>query len=165
MVDAITLQATKADQCRLNAQSKSERKRQAVLDAILSLQQQGQPVTKTTVKQQAAVSYPFLAKHADLLQAIEAADNIRQARVPASATETRSKDVVHAAMQRQMDKLKQQVKEKEVQIRQQQRNIDVLYGKLSNNSVLTDAQLRAKLKEALARLHAYEDSVSNAVED
>jgi 7-keto-8-aminopelargonate synthetase-like enzyme len=72
MVESTTLQASREQQCRRNAQRKSERKRQAVLEAITALQQANLPVTKTTVVKQAQVSYPFLAKHADLLQAIEA---------------------------------------------------------------------------------------------
>jgi hypothetical protein len=59
-------------------------------------------------------------------------------------------------MQRQMEKLKQQVQLKEVEIRSKQREIDQLYGKLASRGELTDAQLRAKLTEALRRLQAYE---------
>ena len=156
MVESTTLQASREQQCRLNAQHKSERKRQAVLEAITALQQANLPVTKTTVVKQAQVSYPFLAKHVDLLQAIDAAAVAGTARRLASAPAVRGQDVVVAAMQRQMEKLKQQVREKEIEIRRMQHEIDQLYGKLASHGELTDTQLRAKLKETLQRLQTYE---------
>ncbi len=156
MVESTTLQASREQQCRLNAQHKSERKRQAVLEAITALQQANLPVTKTTVVKQAQVSYPFLAKHVDLLQAIDDAAAAGSAKRLASAPAVRGQDVLVAAMQRQMEKLKQQVQVKEVEIRSKQREIDQLYGKLASRGELTDAQLRAKLTETLRRLQAYE---------
>ena len=156
MAEVTTLQTARELQCRRNAQRKSERKRQAVLEAITALQQANLPVTKTTVVRQAQVSYPFLAKHADLLQAIDAAATAGSARRLASAPTVRGQDVLVAAMQRQMEKLKQQVREKEIEIRSKQREIDQLYGKLASRSELTDTQLRAKLKETLQRLQTYE---------
>lgn len=141
----------------MNAQIKSERKRQAVLDAIVDLQAQGIPITKAAVLKQANVSYPFLAKHADLGQAIAEAEQAGWETRLAQASASRGKDVAISALQRQVERLKQQVQEKEAEIRCRQREIDQLYGKLASRSELTDPQLRAKLAEALQRLQAHED--------
>ena len=160
MAESTTLQTAREQQCRQNAQRKSERKRQAVLEAIVTLQQQDRLVTKTAIARQANVSYPFLAKHADLLQAIDNAAVAGNAKRLASAPAVRGQDVVVAAMQRQMEKLKQQVRKKESEIRRMQQEIDQLYGKLASRSELTDTQIRAKLKEALQRLQTYEKGLS-----
>lgn len=158
MVECTTLKATKADQCRLNAQSKSEKKRQAVLEAIVALQQQGRPITKAAVKKYANVSYPFLKKHEDLLQTIDEAENTDKARRLSSASNAQGKDVAIAAMQRQMEKWKKESQEKTAEIRRKQREIDQLYGKLAGRSEMTDAELRARLAEALQRLQSYESA-------
>jgi nitrate/nitrite-specific signal transduction histidine kinase len=136
---------------------KSERKRQAVIEAISTLQQQGVPVTKGSVAKQAHVSYPFLSKHADLLQAIEQAGGAESVGRLSSAVNNQGKDLVIAALQRRLDALKQQVQEKDAELRRKQREIDQLYGKLASRSVMTNAELRAKLAEALQRLQVSED--------
>jgi len=157
MAEFTTLRDGRARQCRQNAQLKSERKRQAVLDAISVLHQKDIPITKGSVAKQANVSYPFLSKHDDLLQAIDDAEKSEGARRLMSASNVRSQDIAIAAMQRQMEKLKQQVKGKDIELRCKQREIDQLYGKLASRSELADAELRCKLAEVLNRLQAYED--------
>jgi hypothetical protein len=157
MVESITLKDLKVIQCRKNAQVKSERKRQSVIEAIAMLQQQGVPVTKSSVAKQAHVSYPFLSKHVDLLQAIDKVREAESASRLSSAVESRGKDLVIAALQRRLDTLKQQVQEKDAKLRCKQREIDQLYGKLAGRSEMTNAELRAKLVEALQRLQANED--------
>jgi hypothetical protein len=157
MAESTTLMDVKVNQCRQNALLKSQRKRQAVFDAIAVLQQQGIPITKRAITKQANVSYPFLAKHVDLLQAIEDASGSQELRSLENVPESRSTDIALAAMKRQMEILKQQVKEKDAEIRRKQGEIDQLYGKLASRSELTDAEIRRKLAEALNQLQAYKD--------
>lgn len=156
MEESITLNDRKARQCRQNASAKSERKRQAVFEAIQTLQKQGVPVTKSAVVRHANVSHPFLSKHADLLQAIDTAAKEGTGKLVDSPG-SRSRDVAIAAMQRQMEKLKQQVKEKDTELRRKQKEINQLYGKLASDSSLTDVELRHKLTEVLNQLQAFED--------
>ena len=132
MAEFTMLRNLKAEQCRQNAQAKSDRKRQDVLEAISLLQQQQVPVTKSSVAKQANVSYPFLSKHADLLQAVENAGSLDRERRLSRAVEHAGKDQVIAALQRRLDKLQQQVHEKEAEIQQQKREIAQLYGKLAS---------------------------------
>ena len=132
MAEFTMLRNLKAEQCRQNAQAKSDRKRQDVLEAISLLQQQQVPVTKSSVAKQAGVSYPFLSKHADLLQAIENAGSLDRDQRLSRAVEHAGKDQVIAALQRRLDKLQQQVHEKEAEIQQQKREIAQLYGKLAS---------------------------------
>lgn len=161
MVESTTLKNSRADQCRQNALNKSQQKRQAVLDAIATLQQQNIPVTRSSVARYANVSYPFLAKHIDLQQAIDEAAESGRATRQASELNTRGKDVAIAAMQRQMEKLKQQVKEKDAELRRKQREIDHLYGKLASRSESTDPELRRRLAEVTKQLHEYQDREHN----
>ena len=132
MAEFTTLRNFKAEQCRQNAQAKSDRKRQDVLEAISLLQQQQVPVTRSSVAKQAGVSYPFLSKHADLLQAIENAGSLDREQRLSRAVEHAGKDQVIAALQRRLDKLQQQVHEKEAEIQRQKREIAQLYGKLAS---------------------------------
>lgn len=156
MDESTTLNDFKAQQCRKIAQAKSERKRQAVFEAISLLQRQGIPVTRRSVMRQADVSYPFLNKHLDLLSAIDLAQEGDNAKKLESAAVNQSRNQALAAMQRRLDKLKQQLQDKELELREKQKTIDLLYGKLATSGELTDAELRAKLAETLKRLQAYE---------
>jgi hypothetical protein len=147
-----TAKVTRGEQCRINAKARSEKKRQAVFDALSALQQEKSAVTKAAVARQAGVSVVFLRKHPDLLQAIEDAEQARSAiRSPVSSSE-RVKDQVIAALRRRLDEMKQQLAAKDGQLRQKQRDIDRLYGKLAAASPLTDAELRRVLTEAMERL-------------
>ncbi len=69
-----TAKQTRREQCRKNAQAKSEQKRQAAFAAIRELQQEKQPVTRSAVARRAGVSVVFLRSHPDLLHAIEEAE-------------------------------------------------------------------------------------------
>src|SRR5260370_22823965 len=57
---------TRSEQCRKNAQAKSERKRQVAFAAIRDLQQENHPVTRSAVAKRAGVSVVFLRSHPDL---------------------------------------------------------------------------------------------------
>jgi len=48
-------------------------------------------------------------------------------------------------------------REEKAELRQKQREIDHIYGKLAANSPLTDAELRQQLQHALMRLALPED--------
>src|SRR5260370_11596191 len=65
-----TAKQTRAEQCRKNAQAKSEHKRRTAFEALMLLQQEGKPVTKAAVAKRAGVSVVFLRSHPDLVQAI-----------------------------------------------------------------------------------------------
>lgn len=131
MANSTTLKDLKAEQCRQNAQAKSARKRQDVLEAISFLQKQNVPVTKKAVADKANVCYPFLKKHADLLEAIEAAEKVDREHRLSLSVEKAGKNQVISALKRRLDKLQQQVHEKDAEIRRQQKEIEQLYGKLA----------------------------------
>ena len=66
-MDASTTQKrTRAEQCKHNAQAKSEQKRRTAFEALGLLQQEGKPVTKAAVAKRAGVSVVFLRSHPDL---------------------------------------------------------------------------------------------------
>jgi hypothetical protein len=142
---------TRTEQCRKNAQAKSEQKRQVTLTAIRELQQEKHPVTRSAVARRAGVSVVFLRSHPDLLQAIEDAGQQYQ-RTPPEGAVDKGKDQVIDALRRRLDELKQTVATKDAELRQKQREIDLLYGKLAANSLLTDEALRQQLQDALRRL-------------
>jgi hypothetical protein len=146
-----TLKHTRIEQCRKNAQAKSEQKRQAALRAIQDLQREQRPVTRAAVSRRAGVSVVFLRNHPDLLQAIEGAEQRHRLTPPESAVD-KGKDQVIAALRRRLDELKQTVANKDAELRQKQHEIDHLYGKLAANNPLTDAELHQQLQRALARL-------------
>jgi hypothetical protein len=151
-----TAKQTRSDQCRKNAQAKSERKRQMTFAAIRELQQEKHPVTRAAVSRRAGVSVVFLRSHPDLLQAIEEAGQQYRLTPPESAGSS-AKDQVIAALRRRLDETKQTLAKKDAEIRQKQREIDQLYGKLARGSTLTDLELRSALTAALERLALYEE--------
>jgi hypothetical protein len=146
-----TVKHTSIEQCRKNAQAKSEHKRQATLQAIQDLQQEHHSVTRTAVARRASVSVVFLRSHPDLLQALEKAEE-RHRLTPPESTADKTKDQVIAALRRRLDEMKQQLAAKDQKVRGKQREIDLLYGKLAAASPLTDAELRSALADALDRL-------------
>ncbi len=146
-----TTKQTRSEQCRKNAQTKSEQKRQVAFAAIRDLQQEKRPVTRMAVARRAGVSVVFLRNHSDLLQAIEEA-NHQYWLVPPASLADKGKDQVIAALRRRLDELKQALATKDGELRQKQREIDCLYGKLAAGSPLTDAELRHGLHTALQRL-------------
>jgi len=143
-------------QCKHNAQAKSEQKRRTAFEAITLLQQEGTLVTKAAVAKRAGVSVVFLRSHPDLLQAIEEAEQ-RRLHTPTPSSPDRAKDQVIAALRRRLDEMKQTLGKKDAEIRQKQREIDRLYGKLAAGSVLTDPELRCALTAALKRLAEQEE--------
>ncbi len=148
-----TTKQSRTEQCRKNAQVKSEQKRQAALAAIQELQQEKHPVTRSAVARRGGVSVVFLRCHPDLLQAIEEAEQ-RHRLVPPERAGDLAKDQVIAALRRRLDELKQTVAAKDAELRQKQREIDHLYGKLAAESKLSEPELNRKLQEALSRLAA-----------
>ncbi len=151
-----TVKQTRIEQCRKNAQTKSEQKRQAALRAMQDLQQERQNVSRTAVARRAGVSVVFLRSHPDLLQAISDAEQRSRLAPPEPSTD-KAKDQVIAALRRRLDELKKTMIVKDGELRQKQREIDRLYGKLAANSPLTDAELRQQLQHALMRLALPED--------
>ncbi len=146
-----TTKHTRIDQCRKNAQAKSEQKRQAALAAIQELRQEKRPVTRSAVARRAGVSVVFLRSHPDLLQALEEAEQQHRLTPPESAAD-KGKDQVIAALRRRLEEMKQQNASKDQELRGKQREIDRLYGKLAAASPLTDAEMRSAFASALARL-------------
>jgi len=146
-----TTKQTRTEQCRKKAQAKSEQKRQATLSAIQSLKLEKLPVTRAAVARRAGVSAVFLRSHSDLLQAIEKAGQQYRLAPPESAVD-RTKDQVIAALRRRLDEMKLAIVAKDRELREKQREIDRLYGKLAATSSLTDAELRRTLTDALGRL-------------
>ncbi len=146
-----TTKQTRSEQCRKNAQMKSEQKRQATFAAIRELQQEKHPVTRAAVARRAGVSVVFLRSHSDLLQTIEEAEQ-RHRLAPPESTTDKAKDQVIAALRRRLDEMKQQLAAKDRELREKQREIDRLYGKLAVASPLSDAKMRRTLADALDRL-------------
>ena len=134
-----TARQTRSEQCRKNAQSKSERKRRTAFEALMLLQQEGKPVTKAAVAKRAGVSVVFLRSHPDLVQAIEEAEQGRL-HTPTTPSPDRTKDQVTAALRRRLEEMKQALGKKDAELRQKQREIDRLYGKLAAGSPLTDEE-------------------------
>ena len=154
-----TARQTRSEQCRKNAQAKSERKRRTAFEALMLLQQEGKPVTKAAVAKRAGVSVVFLRSHPDLVQAIEEAEQGRL-HTPTTPSPDRTKDQVIAALRRRLEEMKQALGKKDAELRQKQREIDRLYGKLAAGSVLTDPELRAALVEAFARMVVLEEQLA-----
>ena len=150
-----TARHTRSEQCRRNAQAKSEQKRQAALVAIQELKLEKHPITRSAVARRAGVSVVFLRSHQDLLQAIEEAEQRRRL-TPSESGSDKAKDQVIAALSRRLDEMKQQLAAKDQQLRGKQREIDRLYGKLAAASPITDTELRSALAEALDRLAGQE---------
>ena len=151
-----TTKQTRTEQCRKNAQAKSEQKRQATFAAIHDLKHEKQPVTRSAVARRAGVSVVFLRSHPDLLQAIAGAEQQHRL-TPEDRPTNLAKDVMLAALRRRLDEQKQALAEKDAELRQKQREIDRLYGKLAAGSSLTDEELRQQLHSALMRLALLDD--------
>lgn len=146
---------TRTEQCKHNAQAKSEQKRRTAFAALGLLQQEGKSVTKAAVAKRAGVSVVFLRSHHDLIQAIEEAEQ-KRLHDPSTPLPDRTKDQVIAALRRRLEEMKQTVAAKDTELRQKQHEIDQLYGKLAAGSKLSEPELSQKLQEALARVMASE---------
>ena len=105
------------------------------------------------------MSVVFLRSHPDLLQAIAVAEQQHRF-TPEDRAINPAKDVVIAALRRRLEEQKQALAEKDAELRQKQREIDHLYGKLAVGSSLTDEELRQQLHSALMRLARIDDQPS-----
>src|SRR5260370_13798744 len=103
-----TVKQTRTEQCRKNAQAKSEQKRQVAFAAIRDLKLEKLPVTRAAVARRAGVSVVFLRSHLDLLQAIEEAEQ-RYRLAPQDRTADKAKDQMIAALRRRLEEMKQQL--------------------------------------------------------
>ena len=124
-----TAKRSRAEQCALNSQTRSQQKRQAAFAALAALRAEGRSITKAAVARRAKVSLPFIRAHVDLVQAIEA---VEQAAEPALAAQDDAKDQIIAALRRRLDEVKKELSAKDVLLREKQREIDQLYGKLAS---------------------------------
>lgn len=157
-MDAFTTpKVSRIEQCRKNAQAKSEQKRRAAMAALAALQQEKHAITKAAVARRAGVSAVFLRKHPDLVQAIEEAERTRPIAQHTASSADKAKDQVIAALRRRLDGMKQRLADNEATLREKQRECDRLYGKLAAASPLTDSELRRTLTEALERLRQAEE--------
>jgi hypothetical protein len=155
-----TTKRTRVEQCKINAKARSEQKRRAAFGALSVLQQERRTITKAAVARRAGVSLVFLRSHPDLIQAIEEAARVSLAPLSTSMANDKAKEQVIAALRRRLDEMKLQLSAKDKELREKQREIDRLYGKLAAASPLTDAELRSVLANALERLAQYERDVA-----
>jgi hypothetical protein len=119
---------------------------------LARLQLEGRAITKAAVARRAGVSVVFLRKHPDLVQAIEEAEHaLLTAPLPVARVD-KAKDQVIAALRRRLEEMKQTIAARDAELREKQRELDRLYGKLAAASPLTDPELRRALTEALERL-------------
>jgi tRNA U34 5-carboxymethylaminomethyl modifying GTPase MnmE/TrmE len=156
-----TAKRTRTEQCKINAQARSEKKRQAAFDALSRLQLEQRAITKAAVARRAGVSVVFLRNHPDLVQAIEKAKHNLLTAPPSVAPVDTAKDQVIAALRRRLDEMKQTIATRDAQLREKQRDLDRLYGKLAVASPLTDLELRRALTEAQERLRQAEGLHAN----
>src|SRR5689334_8115825 len=98
------------------------------------------------------MSLVFLRRHPDRIQAIEEAQRARPASPSTSMAADKAKEQDIAALHRRLEDMKQQLAAKDRELRQKQRELDRLYGKLAAATPLTDVELRCALTDALGRL-------------
>jgi len=152
---------TRTEQCKINAQAKSEKKRQAAFDALALLKLEQRAITKAAVARRAGVSVVFLRSHPDLVQVIEEAEHNLLTSPPPIAPVDKAKDQVIAALRRRLDEMKQTIAAKDAELCAKQQELDRLYGKLVAASPLTDPELRCMLIEAQKRLKQGEGLSAN----
>jgi Holliday junction resolvasome RuvABC DNA-binding subunit len=156
-----TAKRTRTEQCQINAKARSEQKRQAAFDALSRLQFEQRAITKAAVARRAGVSVVFLRNHPDLVQAIEEAEHALLTSPPKVSRADRAKDQVITALRRRLDEMKQTIVAKDAELREKQRELDRLYGKLAAASPLTNPELRRALTEAQERLRQAEEDHAN----
>jgi hypothetical protein len=112
------------------AAEKSEKARVRTREAIQDLQQQGKPINFSTVCEAARVSKTFLydPRHADLAEEIR---RLREVPVQRSAAILSPKGKSNSAKDAQIARLKERVHKLEQQVRELQRENELLYGKLA----------------------------------
>lgn len=126
-----TAKLTRTEQCKINAQARSAKKRQAAFDALSLLKREQRPITKAAVARRAGVSVVFLRAHPDLVQVIEEAEHAVLTSPSPRDRADKAKDQVIAALRRRLDEMKQTMATKDAELREKQREIDQLYGKLA----------------------------------
>ncbi len=156
-----TAKRTRTEQCKINAKARSEQKRQTTLDALARLKLEQRGITKAAVARRAGVSVVFLRSHPDLVQAIEEAEHDLLTSPPPVARADKAKDQVIAALRRREGEMKQTIVARDAELREKQRELDRLYGKLAAASPLTDPELRRALTEAQERLRQAEGLHAN----
>ncbi len=149
---------SRGDQCRKIARLKSDRKRQSAFRAIAQLADAppGHPITQAAVARRAEVSTVFIRSHPDVVQAIDEAEKARTAGLVRVDPDTTARDVLLGSLRRRINALARELDAKNATIRQKQREIDALYGKLAAKSTLADPDLRRLYQEALARARMLE---------
>src|SRR5258708_1588474 len=100
---------TRVEQCKINAKTRSEQKRQAVFDALSAFEREQHSISKAAVARRAGGSVVFLRKHPDLVQAIEGAEKALRVSPPTGAPADKAKDQVIAALRRRLEEMKQQL--------------------------------------------------------
>jgi len=156
-----TAKRTRTEQCKINAQARTAKKREAAFDALSCLKLEQRAITKAAVARRAGVSVVFLRTHSDLVQAIEEAEHALHPSPPPVARADKVKDQVIAALRRRLDEMKQTIAARDAELREKQRELDRLYGKLAVASPLTDPELRRALTEAQERLRQAEGLHAN----
>ncbi len=156
-----TAKRTRTEQCKINAQARSEKKRQTAFDALSRLKLEGRAITKAAVARRAGVSVVFLRTHPDLVQAIEEAEHALLTSPLNVSRADKAKDQVIAALRRRLDEMKQTIAARDAELREKQRELDQLYGKLAAASPLTNPELRHALTKAQERLRQAEEGHAN----
>lgn len=98
----------------------------------------------------------FIRSHPDVIQAINEAEKARTVGLVPVDPDTTARDVLLGSLRRRIDVLSRELDAKNAIIRQKQREIDALYGKLAARSTLADPDLRQLYEEALARARMLE---------
>ena len=113
------------------AAEKSERARQRTREAIESLQRQGLPINFSTVCQEARVSKTFLydPRHADLAEEIR---RLRERPRPRPQSFQIPQGKSESAKDAQLARFKERVSKLEQQVRELQRENELLYGRLAD---------------------------------
>ena len=116
------------------AAEKSEQARQRTKEALRCLQQQGKPINFSTVCETAHVSKTFLydPRHADLAAEIR---HLREQLPKLLSTPELLKSKSESAKDAQLARLKERVHKLEQQVRELQRENELLYGKLADRSI------------------------------
>jgi len=164
MAASITDKLSRVERCRRNAQCRSDRARQAFIEALALMVKEGKPLVKAKVCQRAGVTPPFLRKHPDLLQLLEDAQARRLASresVEAATSADKGKERVIEALKRQLDAKQAVINAKEAAVREKDRTISVLLGKLAANSPLSNSDLHQWLAEQTQRAEKAEERVRN----
>jgi len=164
MAASITNKLSRTEQCRKNAQSKSEAKRNAFLESLTLQAKEGKSLAKASVCKRAGVTTPFLRAHPDLLQALEEAQTARragQAGHHGSCSTDRSKEHIIEALRRQLHSKQVVINAKDAEIREKDREIRTLLGKLASSSPPSSGDLQRQLDEAVKRAERAEAKVED----